>query len=58
MTDETPNSGGISRRDVLRRGAIVGGVVWSVPIVQSLASPAFAAGSEAPEDGSPATSPT
>jgi hypothetical protein len=51
MTDETPNSGGISRRDVLRRGAIVGGVVWSVPIVQSLGSPAFAAvGSEAQEN--------
>jgi hypothetical protein len=33
----------ISRRDVLKRGAVVGGtLVWAVPLVQSLAPPAFA----------------
>lgn len=37
---------GLDRRAVLRRGAVLGGAVaWSTPIVQSLASPAFAAGS-------------
>lgn len=41
-------SGGLNRRDVLKRGAAVGGaLVWTVPVVQSLASPAFAAGSSA-----------
>ncbi len=48
MTDKNSRSG-ISRRDVIRRGAIIGGVAWSAPIVQSLTSPAFAAGSEAEE---------
>lgn len=35
--------GGISRRDLIRRGAVVGGVVWAAPVVQSLAAPASAA---------------
>jgi hypothetical protein len=34
---------GISRRDLLRRGAVVGGVLWAAPVIQSLRSPAFAA---------------
>ncbi len=39
-------SGGLNRRDVLRRGAILGGaLVWTVPAVQTLSGPAFAAGS-------------
>lgn len=38
--------GGLDRRTVLRRGAILGGaLVWTVPAVQTLAGPAFAAGS-------------
>ncbi len=36
----------VDRRTVLRRAAVTGGaVVWTAPVVQSLASPAFAAGS-------------
>jgi hypothetical protein len=48
MNENTPNAepGGLSRRDMLRRSALVGGaLVWTVPAVQTLASPAFAAGS-------------
>jgi hypothetical protein len=34
---------GISRRELLKRGAVVGGtMVWAVPVLQSLAPPAFA----------------
>jgi hypothetical protein len=41
----TTEQGGPNRRDVLRRGAILGGaLVWTTPIVQTLAGPAFAAG--------------
>lgn len=37
---------GLGRRDVLKRGALLGGaVIWTTPVVQSLASPAFANGS-------------
>ena len=37
---------GMDRRSLLRRGAVVGGAVaWSTPLVQTIASPAFAAGS-------------
>jgi hypothetical protein len=46
MTD-TENGGGLSRRDMLKRSAVVGGaVLWTTPVVQSLASPAFAAGTQ------------
>jgi hypothetical protein len=45
VSDE-PNRSGLTRRDVIRRGAVIGGVVWAAPAVQSLASPAFAAGSD------------
>lgn len=39
---------GLGRRDVLKRGAMVGGaLVWTVPAVQTLAGPAFAASSPA-----------
>jgi hypothetical protein len=35
--------GGVSRRDLMKRGAIVGGtLVWATPVVQSLTTPAFA----------------
>lgn len=40
---------GLSRREVLKRAAIVGGVAWAAPVVQSLAgTPAFALGTPAP----------
>ncbi|MDQ4006937.1 MAG: hypothetical protein M3211_02430 [Actinomycetota bacterium] len=43
MIEDQPT--GLNRRDVLRRGAILGGaLVWTVPAVQTLAGPAFAAG--------------
>jgi hypothetical protein len=35
--------GGLSRRDLMKRGAVVGGtVVWATPVLQTLATPAFA----------------
>jgi hypothetical protein len=38
---------GISRRTLLRRGAIVGGsLLWTTPVVQTLASPGLATGSQ------------
>jgi hypothetical protein len=45
MTEQTtPQRAGTSRRDFLRRSAIVGGtLVWTAPVVQTLARPAFAA---------------
>ncbi len=37
------NDLGLSRRDLLRRGAIVGGtLLWATPAVQSITRPAFA----------------
>lgn len=37
---------GLGRRDLLKRGAVVGGaLVWATPVVQSMATPAFAASS-------------
>jgi hypothetical protein len=33
---------GLGRRDFLRRSAIVGGMVWAAPVVQSIGAPAFA----------------
>ncbi len=37
---------GLDRRTVIRRGAILGGaLVWTAPAVQTIAGPAFAAGS-------------
>jgi hypothetical protein len=46
-----PQKSGPSRRDMLRRSALVGGaVLWTTPVVQSLASPAFAGSSPVPGD--------
>ena len=47
MEDEEFNANlGISRRTLIKRGAVVGGtLVWAAPVVQSLSAPAFAAGS-------------
>ena len=39
MTEE---NNGLSRRDLIKRGAVVGGVVWAAPVVSSMANPAFA----------------
>ena len=43
MSEETNTKQGISRREMLRRSAIVGGnLVWMAPAVQTLVKPAFA----------------
>lgn len=45
-TSSTQVGSGISRRSVMKRTALVGGaMVWTLPAVQSIAAPAFAAGS-------------
>lgn len=42
---DSPESG-VDRRTLLKRSAVVGGaLVWATPVVQSIASPAFASGS-------------
>jgi hypothetical protein len=47
--NEMPDEGGPGRRTVLKRTALIGGtMVWSTPVVQSIAAPALAVG------GSPA----
>ena len=46
MTDEQR---GLSRRDLIKRGVIAGGLAWTAPvIVQSMTSPAGAQTSPAP----------
>lgn len=35
-------STGLDRRDFLRKGVVVGGMVWATPLIQSIGSPAFA----------------
>jgi hypothetical protein len=43
MDDELSADGGLSRRQVIKRGAVVGGaVMWAAPVVQSFTSPAGA----------------
>lgn len=37
--------GRLDRRRLLRSGAVVGTVVWATPVLQTISSPAFAAGS-------------
>src|SRR5437899_4772755 len=45
----TTERAGLSRRQVLQRGAVIGGAIWIPPIVQSIRVPAAAAvGSPAP----------
>lgn len=40
---EEATRGGLNRRDVLKRSAVVGGtLLWSAPVVQTFARPAFA----------------
>jgi hypothetical protein len=38
-------SGGVSRRELLKRGAIAGSVLWAVPVIQTIAAPAAQAAS-------------
>lgn len=49
-SDESTQVSGLDRRTLLKRSVAVGGaLVWTTPVVQSFAGPAFAAG-----EGSPA----
>jgi len=32
----------VSRRELVRKGAIVGGAIWVSPVIQSIATPAYA----------------
>src|SRR6266516_3971751 len=42
VVDPQP-SGGLTRREFLKRGAITGGILWSAPVSQTIAAPsAFA----------------
>jgi len=44
--DQIQEGSGFSRRTMLKRSAVVGGaVIWATPVIQSLATPAYAAGS-------------
>ena len=47
MSEDQEVTNGLSRRDMLRRAAIVGGVAWAAPVVTTLGAPAFADGSQA-----------
>ena len=44
--EEGKRESGIPRRTLIKRGAIVGGLVWATPVVQSLRIPANAQGVE------------
>ena len=48
MAPESSDGRAISRREVLRRGAVIGGVLWAAPAIQSFTN-AAAAGSPPPE---------
>lgn len=48
MSDDLNPTLGISRRDLLKRGAVVGALTWATPVVSSFTRPAFAAGT--PQD--------
>lgn len=53
------NARNISRRDLIRRGAVVGGLAWTAPvIVSSLSSPAGAQVSPPPDNGQTTTTTT
>lgn len=39
---EGMTSRGLSRRDLLKRGAVVGGLMWTAPVIQSIRTPAYA----------------
>lgn len=44
MPGPNPRKGhqSVTRREVLRRAAIVGGAAWAAPVIQSITTPAFA----------------
>lgn len=45
MTETDPLPAGITRRELLQRGAKIGGAVWAIPVVQAVGmSPAEARG--------------
>lgn len=53
MEDDVDSNDGLSRRNLIKRGAIVGGTaVWLTPVVQTFTQPAFGLepGSPAPEE--------
>lgn len=50
MSDDLNPTLGISRRDLLKRGAVVGALAWATPVVTNFASPAFASGTPVDED--------
>jgi hypothetical protein len=39
---ERTTGSGLSRRDALKRGAIIGGAAWTAPMLQTISAPAFA----------------
>ena len=46
MAEEMDERSGLDRRELIKRGAVLGGaLVWTVPAVQSIGGTAFAAGS-------------
>lgn len=42
MAEHLEGQSRIDRRDLIKRGAVIGGLVWTAPVLQSLSSPAFA----------------
>lgn len=55
MEEETSlAASGITRRDIIKAGAVVGGAVWVAPVIDSFVSRA-AAGSVPPGSGPPGT---
>lgn len=55
--DTTEATSGLSRRDILRRSALVGGaLVWAAPTVQALSAPAFGAVVSTPPGDKPCES--
>lgn len=52
MAVESSDRRAISRREVLRRGAVIGGVLWASPVIQSFTNHAAAASPPpTPDDG-------
>ena len=41
-----------SRRDLIKKSAVAGGIVWASPVIQSMSSRAFAAGTPEPTTSS------
>lgn len=41
---------GLTRRDLMRRGVVTGGLVWAAPVLQSFASPAYAVEYPSPDE--------